>query len=89
MMMMIAGHHHLSKIIRPNLIDVNLCLLSIHFVEYLCNIILHNGLDPAYIMTEEELRSFLTKHQVKVPSRSEVSGDYRIKLIEVRDCPLN
>jgi hypothetical protein len=58
---------------------------SVHYREYLVDLINRNRIDPVEVMEEKELLLLLEKSEKKVPARqrSENPIDYRQRLMQV------
>ena len=61
--------------------------LSVHYKEYLVNIINKHGLDPVTIYEVNKIKLMLARDEVEVPEQEEDEDDqqYREKLILVRE----
>lgn len=61
------------------------CQCSVHYQEYLVGLINRHGIDPAEVMTEQELILLLQKNEKDVPhqQRGENPEKYRQQLLQV------
>ena len=58
---------------------------SVHYKEYLVNIINQNGLDPVTIYELNQIKAMLTREEIDVPEQEddEEEKQYRERLIQV------
>jgi len=60
-------------------------MFRIHYKEYLVGLVIRNGIDPAEVMSAEELTVLLERAQKKIPrrGRDESVAQYTRRLLDV------